>query len=189
MVDKYAFGYLYLHQASYVALVVKNWSAHAGDTRDAGLLPASERFPGGGHGNPLQYSCLENPMDRGAWWATVHGVTKSWTHDWSDLAHMRVPTSSLTLWLSTGEIHKHVTTDWKALCILNLHWCCQPAATLKPQSDYFRDCLFALAWSCRLGHHVVIFNRYFFIVSNVMSLPYFLSPLSFSFCSCPWPLV
>ena len=45
--------------------------------RDAGLIPESGRSPGGGHGNPLQYSCLENPMDRGAWWATVHGVTKS----------------------------------------------------------------------------------------------------------------
>ena len=43
------------------------------------LIPGLERSPGGGHGNPPQYSCLENPMDRGAWWATVHGVTKSWT--------------------------------------------------------------------------------------------------------------
>ena len=46
---------------------------------DAGLIPGWGRSPGGGHGNPLQYSCLENPMDRGAWWATVHGVLKSWT--------------------------------------------------------------------------------------------------------------
>ena len=45
----------------------------------ASLLPGLKRSPGGGHGNPLQYSCLENPMDRGAWWATVQGVTKSWT--------------------------------------------------------------------------------------------------------------
>ena len=48
----------------------------AGDVRDTGLIPGSERFPGGRHGNPLQCSCPENPMDRGAWWATVHGVTK-----------------------------------------------------------------------------------------------------------------
>ena len=47
--------------------------------RDAGLIPGSGRSPGGGHSNPLQYSFLENPMDREAWWATVHGVTKSWT--------------------------------------------------------------------------------------------------------------
>ena len=55
--------------------MVKNPPANAGDIRDAGL----ERPPGGGHGNPLQYSCLENPMDREAWEATVHGVVKSWT--------------------------------------------------------------------------------------------------------------
>ena len=47
--------------------------------RDVGSISGSERSPGGGHGNPLQYSCLENPMDRGAWQATVHGVAKSWT--------------------------------------------------------------------------------------------------------------
>ena len=62
-----------------VALVVKNLPADAGDIRDAGLIPGSGRSSGGGHGNPLQYSCMENPMDRGAWRATVHGVTKRWT--------------------------------------------------------------------------------------------------------------
>ena len=66
-------------RASQAALVVKNLPANAGDIRDAGLIPGSGRSPGGGHGNPLQYSCLENPMDREAWWATVHRVTKSWT--------------------------------------------------------------------------------------------------------------
>ena len=50
-----------------------------GDTEDMGSIPLSGRSPGGGDGNPLQYSCLENPMDRGAWQATVHGVAKSWT--------------------------------------------------------------------------------------------------------------
>ena len=53
---------------------VKNPLANAGDIRDMSLIPGSERSPGGGHGNPLQYSCLEDPMDRGGWWATVHGV-------------------------------------------------------------------------------------------------------------------
>ena len=57
----------------------KNPSANAGDFRDPCLIPGSGRSPGAGHGNPLQYPCLENPMDRGAWRATVHGVTKSWT--------------------------------------------------------------------------------------------------------------
>ena len=59
--------------------MVKNLPANAGDIRDVGLIPGLGRSPGGGHGNPLQYSCLENPMDRETWWATVHRVTKSWT--------------------------------------------------------------------------------------------------------------
>ena len=59
--------------------MVKNLPANAGDTRDAGLIPGLGRSPGGGHGNPLPSSCLENSMDRGTWWATVHGVTKSQT--------------------------------------------------------------------------------------------------------------
>ena len=62
---------------SQVALVVKYLPANAGEIRDTGSTPGSERSPGGGHGNPLQYSCRENPMDRGAWWAAVHGVAKS----------------------------------------------------------------------------------------------------------------
>ena len=59
--------------------MVKNPPANAGDIRDVGLIPRSGRFPGGGNDSPLQYSCLENFMDRGAWWATVHGVSKSRT--------------------------------------------------------------------------------------------------------------
>ena len=51
-------------------------ACNAGAARDTGLIPGSGRSPGGGHGNPLQYSCLENPMDKGAWRAAVHGVTK-----------------------------------------------------------------------------------------------------------------
>ena len=57
--------------------MVKNSPANAGDSRDPGSIPGSGRAPGEGNSNPLQYSCLENSMDRGAWWATVHGVTKS----------------------------------------------------------------------------------------------------------------
>ena len=59
--------------------VVKSPPINAGDTRDAGLVPGLGRSLGGGNSTPLQYSCLENPMDRGAWWATVHGVAKSQT--------------------------------------------------------------------------------------------------------------
>ena len=56
--------------------MVKNPSANSGDTGDVGLIPGLGRSPGGGNGKPLQYSCLKNSMDRGAWWATVHGVTE-----------------------------------------------------------------------------------------------------------------
>ena len=59
--------------------VVKNPPANAGDARDVGSIPGSGRSPGVGNGNPLQYSCLENSMDRGAWQATVHVVAKNWT--------------------------------------------------------------------------------------------------------------
>ena len=59
--------------------MVKTLPANAGDTRDAGSILGSRRSPGEGNGNPLQYSCLENPMDRGAWWATVDGAAKSRT--------------------------------------------------------------------------------------------------------------
>ena len=59
-------------RASQVALVLKNPSANEGDIRDTGLIPGLGRSPGGGQDNPLQYSCVENPMDRGAWLARVH---------------------------------------------------------------------------------------------------------------------
>ena len=62
-----------------MAVVGKNPPAIVGEVRDKGSIPGSARCPGGGHGNPLQYSCLENPMDRGAGQATVHGVAKSET--------------------------------------------------------------------------------------------------------------
>ena len=63
----------------WVIIVVKNPPANAGDPGDAGSIPGLGRFPGVGNGIPLQYSLLENPMDRGAWQATVHGVAKSQT--------------------------------------------------------------------------------------------------------------
>ena len=64
-------------RASQVAPVVKNLPANAGDVREVGLIPGSGRSPAGGQGNPVQDSCLENPMDRGAWRATVNRVTES----------------------------------------------------------------------------------------------------------------
>ena len=62
-----------------MVLVVKNPSAKTRDIRDIGSIPGSGRSAGGGHGNPLQYSCLENPIDRGTWQATIHRITKTWT--------------------------------------------------------------------------------------------------------------
>ena len=70
--------YIYI-LASQVVLVVKNLPANAGNIRDIGSIPGSEKSLGGGHDNPIQFSCLENPMDRGAWRATVCRVAKSWT--------------------------------------------------------------------------------------------------------------
>ena len=87
--SKYHFSHLYNRDKNKTYLtsvagfqggsVVKNLTANTGDARDMGLIPGSERSPEGGNSNQLQYSCLENSVDRGAWWATVHGVAKSWT--------------------------------------------------------------------------------------------------------------
>ena len=87
--DVFSLGFLgpmYMIQASQVAPVVKNLPAMQEILRDAGSIPGWRRSPEGGHGNPLQYSCLENPMDGGAWWTTVYRVAKR--EDWSDLAHI-----------------------------------------------------------------------------------------------------
>ena len=59
--------------------VVKNLLVSAGDARNAGLIPVLGKYPGGRNGSPLPYSCVENPRDRGAWWAAIYGVTQSWT--------------------------------------------------------------------------------------------------------------
>ena len=75
-----ACGHAFLSRASQVALVIKNPPAEdTGDRGDVGSIPGSGRSPREGNGNPFPYSCLENSMDRGAWWATVHGLAKSWT--------------------------------------------------------------------------------------------------------------
>ena len=62
--------------------VVKNPTVNAGDIKDSGLLPEWGRYPGGGHGNPLQYSCLGNPMDRGVWQTAAHEVAKDSDKTW-----------------------------------------------------------------------------------------------------------
>ena len=70
---------LFSHWASQVVLVVKNPPVNVGEVTDSSLIPGLGRSPGGGHGNPFQYSCLENSIVRVAWWVTVHRVSKSWT--------------------------------------------------------------------------------------------------------------
>ena len=85
---------------SYVVLVVKKLPANAGDLKDTGSIPGLERSPGEGHGHPLQYSCLEDPMDRGAWRARIHRVTKSQT------------------WLK----HLARVSVWKEMMRLTLNW-------------------------------------------------------------------
>ena len=89
--------------------VVKNPPANAGDAGDVGSIPGLERYPGEGNGKPLQYSCLGNPMDRGTWRATIHGVTKSQarlsTHAWqSPRQESGFLTSSLAFFLSLSEV-------------------------------------------------------------------------------------
>ena len=78
----------------HMVLVVKNLLANAGDVREQGSIPGSERSPGEGNGNPLQYSCLENPTDRGAWRATVYRVTES------DMTEHVLPQSPFSLFLN-----------------------------------------------------------------------------------------
>ena len=89
--------------ASHVALVVKNPPANAGDVRDAGLIPGLGRSPGGGYGNLVQYSCLEDLTDRGAWWATIHRVTKS------------------QILLQRLKMHTHIV-QYKNACNFYIHW-------------------------------------------------------------------
>ena len=80
---------------------VKHLSAHAGDM---GLIPGSGRSPGGGNGNPLKYSCQDNSVDRGAWWATVHGVAKSGT-PLSDCTHTYIAPLLQKEWIICGFLH------------------------------------------------------------------------------------
>ena len=90
--------------ASQVAQLVKNSPANAGDARDVGSIPGSGRSPGEGHGNPLQYSCLETPMERGGWQATVHWVAES---DMTE--HARSSSSRLMCMRVTGPIFHRVS--------------------------------------------------------------------------------
>ena len=97
---------------SQVALVVKNPPANAGDAKDMDSIPGLVRSPREGYVNPLKYSCLENPTDRGAWWATVHGVTKSRTQlKWLSMQYTTNATNMCLLsFLSAFSERQHTHT-------------------------------------------------------------------------------
>ena len=105
-----------------MALVVKNLPANAGDLREEGLIPRSGRSPEEGHGNPLQYPCLKNPMARGAWRATVHGVTRVGRVCVCVLSPFSCVQLFLNLWtvahqapLSNGILHWRTHSYWSGL--------------------------------------------------------------------------
>ena len=102
--------------------MVKSLPVSAGD---ASSIPGSGRSPGRGNGNPLEYSCLGNPMDRGAWWATVHGVTKGWTQlrDWENeyLYLSLVPLSGTGVNLEFGEGNQKEWPSGWSNCVTNAH--------------------------------------------------------------------
>ena len=91
-----------------VVLVVRNLPASAGDIRDMGSIPGLGRSPGGGDGNLLQYSCLENPMDRGVWWAAVHRVAKSQT--WLRWFSTHTTNEAYSLHRFTDDFHFQFTS-------------------------------------------------------------------------------
>ena len=103
------FGYSHAR----VAPMIKNLPANAGDIRDAGSIPRLGRSPGGGHGNPLQYSHLENPIDRGAWWVTVHPVTESGTR----LKRISMKTLQLSVACPQGRAAASFPLVSQAVCL------------------------------------------------------------------------
>ena len=95
--------------------MVKNLPANTGDIRDTGSIPGSGRSPGGGHCNPLQYSCLENPMDRGAWWAVVHRFSKSQTQlKWLGTHREKLLPILAFAWTTSGSLY-HLSYSYKLM--------------------------------------------------------------------------
>ena len=128
-------------RASQVALVVKNLPASAGDVRDSGLIPGLGRSPGGGNGNPLQYSCLENPMDRGAWQATVHRVAKSRT------------------WMKRLSTHAclHLTTFQNRNLLVAKSWLALKFSCLKSSHETLElvVCSDSILFGKKIDHHLL----------------------------------
>ena len=113
--------FLWCNWASQVVLVVKNSLDNAGDIKDLDLILGSGRSPGGRHGSPLQYSCLENPMDREAWWAIVHSVARSqiwlkglnkYVQDTNILTVANCKVSVWCHWIWSWGVHKLALVIW-----------------------------------------------------------------------------
>ena len=127
------------YRAPQVVLVVENLPASAGDLRGMGLIPGLVRFPGGGHGNPHRYSCLENPTDRGAWRAAVHGVAKSqaWLKWLSMHTHMWVTgTNDQNSWILGCLCFKYLIHLTDLLGLAPSLWGSQ---TLKGMEDFWEQ--------------------------------------------------
>ena len=105
-----------------VALMVKNLPANAGDVRDSGSVPGLRRSPGGGHGNPVYYSCLENPTDWGAWWAGVHSVTESDTIEVSEHGPMLPDFRLFTGLRNKGDYTEQSAFAGLCCSTLDLRW-------------------------------------------------------------------
>ena len=119
-----------------VALVVKNSLANEGDKRDMGSIHGMGRSPGGGHGTPLQYSCLGNPMDRGAWWATVHSIAKSQTQLKRLSTHCITTTMTGNNEISNSWCFRALSEVWEVLFIyIDPYYCIKLSATVIPVSQ------------------------------------------------------
>ena len=137
-------GLWHIHTGNYTPLrglprwlMVKNLCASVGDTGDVGLMiPRLGRSSGGGNGNPLHYSCSENPMDRGAWWATVHRVTKSWTQSTHQPTYStKNDTLGLPWWLRGKRIHLPMQKTWAGPLVQE-----DPAEQLSPTKQLLSLC-------------------------------------------------
>ena len=127
--------------------VVKNPPANAVDTGDAVSIHGSGRSPGGGNGNPLQYSCLENPTDKGAWWAALHAVAKSWT--WQSTHTQTHMCNWITLLYSRNQhniVNQLYFNKINFFKKLSMH----PRVKSTPLSIMFKAIWLSAGWSCLL---------------------------------------
>ena len=131
--------YIWVSQA---ALVVKNLPDNAGYATNTGVIPGLGRSPGGGHGNPLQYSCLENLMDRRVWRATVHGLHRV-GHDWAQ-SHKNSISICLCIYIylliSTPHLLYSINCWWTLKMLPHLGYCKQCC------NEYWGACIFCTEW-------------------------------------------